>query len=47
MTRTSTVTPDNVKEYLPCKSTSKGLITYTNTPLLNYLLVNGVPILVM
>ena len=35
MTRTSTVTPD------------KGLITYTNTPLLNYLLVNGVPILVM
>ena len=42
MTRTSTVTPDNVKEYLP-----KGLITYTNTPLLNYLLVNGVPILVM
>ena len=26
---------------------TKGLITYTNTPLLNYLLVNGVPILVM
>ena len=29
MTRTSTVTPDNVKEYLPCKSTSARLIKGT------------------